>query len=106
MMSDQEKPYEIWVRDNFHYMDASEQYSHGAWGTQEEAEAECRRMVEADLRHLYAPGMSSKELYEQYMSFGEDPNVVGGTQAEPRFSAWNYAKARCEVICTDQRSEA
>ena len=105
-MSDQEKLYKIWVADNFHYMDSSEQYSHGEYWTQDEAEAECRRMVEADLRHLYTLGMSSKELYERYMSFGEDPHVIGGTQAEPRFSAWNYAKARCEVICADQRSEA
>jgi hypothetical protein len=43
--------------------------------------------------------MSSAELFDQYVSFGEDPFIRGGA---PNFSAWDYARQRCKALCGDQ----
>jgi hypothetical protein len=45
--------------------------------------------------------MTAEALYDRYMSFGDDPSivVVEGADASAKFSAWRYAKERCEAIC-------
>ena len=104
MINDQEKEYQVWVDDNFHYMDPSERTLRGSYGTLEEAEAECRRMVEDNLRHLHEPTMTAEALYSQYVSFGEDPFVVGGTTLKSTFSAWKYAEALSKAVCADREA--
>ncbi len=32
-----------------------------------------------------------------YTSFGEDPFIIG--PGDYRFSAWDYAKERCSILC-------
>ncbi|MBR0851874.1 hypothetical protein JQ543_29335 [Bradyrhizobium diazoefficiens] len=94
-----EKPYVVFVDDNFHFMDEDERYKHGEYATLEEAEAQCRMIVDDFLESQYKPGMSAAALFEQYMAFGEDPFIRGpGT----RFSASDYARTRCDELCSCQ----
>jgi hypothetical protein len=84
--------YRVMLDDNFHYMDDSERYALGEFKTLETAIAACRKFVDRDLDHLFKPGMTAKELYSDYTSFGEDPFVVV-PPGEPAstFSTWGYS---------------
>lgn len=99
--------YTVLVDDNFHHGDADERYGAGEFVNYEEAVAACRARVEADLLHAYAPGMTADDLYKTYTAFGEDPFIpqlppVG----MPSFSAWDYARERCQVICSVEQDDS
>lgn len=90
--------YEVYVDDNFHFMDEDERYKLGDFNSCEEAVAACKKIVDEFLELGYKPGMSARELFVGYRDFGEDPFI----QSEDpicRFSAWDYARIRCEEIC-------
>lgn len=108
----------VLVNDNSHYLDESERYKLGDFSDYEQALAACMRLVDAFLDAHCRPGMSTKQLFELYTSFGEDPFVVpaGASavrkttagQPEPTasttgdasaFSAWDYARRRCQELC-------
>lgn len=91
-----EKPYTVLVDDNFHYMDESERYKYGTYATLEEAVQVCQAIVDVCLQRAYEPGMSPTVLYEGYVAAGEDPFIDG---PGANFSAWSYAKLRCEALC-------
>jgi hypothetical protein len=58
--------------------------------------------VDRFLRCEYVPGMAARALYFRYMMFGEDPFVVdraGSPDHACGFSAWDYAKVRCQELC-------
>jgi hypothetical protein len=94
-----EKPYAVFVDDNFHYMNEDERYKDGDYATLEEAISKCRRIVDDFLEREYKPGMRFAELYDRYCSFGEDPFIRGpGCD----FSAWDYARQRCDDLCRNQ----
>ena len=65
--------------------------------------AVCRGLVDKSLKEEYRSGISAKSLYDRYTSFGDDPSIVvlDGTDDRAIFSAWNYAKKRCTVICAE-----
>jgi hypothetical protein len=90
--------YTVFVDDNFHYMDKDERYAHGEFETLEAAVDAAKKIVDDDLLHHYEPGMTPNDLYGRYKMFGEDPWVSGAMEIP--FSAWDYAKARCEIICS------
>ncbi len=92
------KKYQVYVDDNFHFMDESERYKLGEFQSYEEAVAACKKMVDRFLEGEYRNGMSFKELHELFMMFGEDPFIVPSDE-ESRFSAWEYAKKRCAELC-------
>ena len=92
--------FEVFVDDNFHYQDESERYKHGEYETWEAAVAACKRIVDGDLLHFHKPGESAAELYYSYTSFGEDPFIRPQPPGE-RFSAWDYARQRCDEICAN-----
>ena len=96
--------FEVFVDDNFHYQDESERYKQGEYDTWEAAVAGCKRLVDGELLHLYAPGDSALELYSSYTSFGEDPFIRPCPRGE-RFSAWEYARRRCDEICATGAGE-
>jgi len=98
--SESKPPFEVFVDDNFHYQDESERYKHGEYQTWEEAVATCKQIVDAELLPLYKPGKSAAELYYSYTSFGEDPFIRPAPHGE-RFSAWEYARQRCDEIVTN-----
>lgn len=87
--------YKVIVADNYHYMDESESYTADTYATLEEAIAKCKEIVDEYLYSAYQQNMTSEELYGSYKSFGEDPYI----NAESTFSAWKYAKQKCDEIC-------
>lgn len=95
---DQPVRFTVWVDDNFAYMDETERYALGSFDTLEQAVRHCQARVDGFLVSHYQPGMSAAELYAAYTSFGEDPFILPRTGAQP-FSAWQYAKQRCETLC-------
>ena len=90
--------FQVLIDDNFHYQDEEAREKGPSYATLDEAVAECRRIVEESLTLLHKEGMSADALYSAYTSFGEDPFVVPTGDAA-RFSAWDYARARCTAIC-------
>jgi hypothetical protein len=93
--------YTVLVDDNFHYMDKDERYSLGAFESIDAAITACKQIVDEYLRTALKPGMTAAELLASYVFFGEDP-YIDGTDANTRFSAWNYAKLRCEELLPER----
>lgn len=98
-----EKPYAVFVDDNFPVMNEGERYRSGDYATLAEAVAECKSIVDDFLNRRHRPGMSSNELFGQYTFFGEDPFIRG--PADAGFSAWDYARQRCNELCRSQRDD-
>jgi hypothetical protein len=101
-MDDRELKYEVYVDDNYHYMDESERYSGGVFDSWEAAEAKCRLIVDEFLVANYKEGMAADELLRQYKSYGEDPWILPPGD-DRRFSAWDYAAERCQDICREKK---
>lgn len=93
--------YTVFVDDNFHYMDESERYVLGEFPTLEAAIAASQAIVSEYLLAAFKPGMAAEALFASYKSFGEDPYIVATSSPKPEvlFSAWDYAKQRCEELC-------
>jgi hypothetical protein len=107
--------YEVWVDDNFDFMDDSGRVLLGRYRTYEEAEAAAKAIVDRFLEENLRNTKSAEDLYDSYTSFGDDPFIkgpdavvwetnpeTGGLSPRPRFSAWNYARQRCEEIFTNR----
>lgn len=90
--------FELIVRDNFRYQDETEHCTYGTFATWQEAVAVARAIVDSFLADEYRPGMTADSLYEQYVTFGEDP-FISPQPPDTDFSAWDYAKGRCDEIC-------
>ncbi|MGA2635173.1 MAG: hypothetical protein ABSF16_13140 [Terracidiphilus sp.] len=90
--------YSVYVDDNYHYMDESERYKKGDYATLDEAIAACKQIVDGFLKDEVEPDGTAAERYAQYTGFGPDPFIVtyDPDAGSPPFSAWNYAKERCE----------
>ena len=97
-------PYVVMVDDNFHYMDEDERYKHGEFADADVAIEHCRQIVDEFLASAYKEGMSSKDLWDSYVSFGEDPFILSVDVPGVRFSAWDYAKGRCRLLCAAQNT--
>lgn len=91
--------YTVMVDENGHYRDERERYEHGTFGSYAEALAACRRIVDDFLTAQHRPGMPAADLYGLYTTFGEDPYIVPD-QPGAGFSAWAYARRRCDELCT------
>ena len=92
-------PFTVRIRENSHYMDESEAYDHGRFSTYAEAEAACRKIVDDYLAGAKKPGMSAGDLFRSYTMFGEDPAVDAAGPDGRHFSAWDYARVRCDALC-------
>ena len=92
-----QKAYTVFVDDNFHYRDEDQRYELGTFPTLGEAVGAAKQIVDDYLKSTYEPGMTAASLYNSYVSFGDDPFIV--PSGEISFSAWDYAKQRCEEIC-------
>ena len=92
--------YRVMVDDNFHYHE-DDRREHGTYETLEQAIAACHGIIDKSLAEEYHAGMTAEALYDRYMSFGDDPFivVVEGPAESAKFSAWRYAKERCQAIC-------
>jgi hypothetical protein len=93
-------PYTLLVDDNFHYMDVSHRTSAGEYDDYQRAVDTCKGIVDQFLVAHHEPGMNPDELWAAYKSFGQDPFVRPDPPPPTQpFSAWTYARQRCEEIC-------
>ena len=94
------------IDDNFHHMSEEHRLNFGTSFTPEEAVAACREIVDDWLASHNKPGMTSEQLYDLYVFFGEDPFVVPTDWATALdkalwdFHAWDYAKERAKLLRT------
>jgi hypothetical protein len=88
--------YTVYIDDNFQYMDEDARIKYGTYESLEEASQVCRAIVDACLTRSHERGMSARQLYEGYVAAGDDPFIVGPGAS---FSAWTYARQRCEALC-------
>jgi hypothetical protein len=96
--ADRKHSYTVMVDDNFHYMDESERYRLAEFGSCAEAIAACRNLIDDYLISAYKSGMEAEQLWASYVTFGEDPFIMT-TDEQCKFSAWDYARQRCEALC-------
>jgi hypothetical protein len=94
----QVRAYEVFVDDNFAYMDEEGRSLAGRFYDYESALAAAKRIVDRSLAGNYEPGMSAEELEGRYRSFGEDAFVIPTPEDRPHFSAWSYARERAGEI--------
>ena len=90
--------YEVFVDDNFHYMDEDERYSSGVFQTYSEALRHAKQVVDKSLRDLLETGKSADDLMASYVLFGQDPWIRPTPQGTERFSARAYAPQRAHEI--------
>lgn len=89
--------FQLKIYDNFHYMDEDETYVTGNFDTYDDALAAAKKIVDDFLYKELLAGRPLAELYETYVSYGEDPDILGDTpEGIERFSAWTYARQRCQ----------
>jgi hypothetical protein len=62
----------------------------------------CPDIVDDFLEGERKPGISPKELYDQYCMFGEDPFIRGPGAG---FSAWGYARQRRDELCQNRNDK-
>ncbi len=93
--------YTVFVDDNFHYRDEGERYELGKFEQWDAAVAACKNIIDEFIRQNYKAGMKAEDLYKNYLIFGEDPFIIQNNPESPTgsFSAWDYAKQRCQEIC-------
>lgn len=89
--------YTVFVDDNFHHGDEDERYELGEFNDYESAVTASKKLIDDYLLEVYEKGVKDEdELYQKYITYGEDPFVVPD---EANFSGWSYAKQRCFEIC-------
>jgi hypothetical protein len=88
------KIYTVYVDDNFHHGDENERIKLGDFDTREKALAACIEVVERYFEIIDKGKYSYDELWQGYMTYGEDPFISNDDEG-CHFSAWDYAKKRC-----------
>ena len=91
--------FEVFVDDNFHYMDEDYRYKAGEFLNYDEALTEAKRIVDEELAYRVKPGMTAEELYDRYITFGEDPFIMPANKKDS-FSAWDYAQTQSYKVCS------
>jgi hypothetical protein len=93
--------YKVLVDSHAQYQSESARYELGPFGDYQTAVEAARKIVDDYLLSAYRPGMTAEALFTSYSLFGEDPFIVPD-DADPPFSAWTYAKARCQHLCAKE----
>lgn len=94
------KKFHLRVYDNSHYMDESEAYNHGQYGTYEDALMAAKAIVDEFFEHNWESGVTPESLIGQYCLYGEDPIILPSEPGElERFSARTYAAKSAVAIC-------
>ena len=91
--------FEVFVDDNFHYMDEDYRYKTGEFLNFDEALTEAKRIVDEELACRVKPGMTAEEIYDRYIAFGTDPFIMPANKKDS-FSAWNYAQTQSYKVCS------
>jgi hypothetical protein len=92
--------FQVFISDNFHYMDEGESYLQDSYPTCEAAIQACKKIVDDFLRSTYKPGMTGTELWELYTAFGDDAFIMSPPGTRCPFSAWDYARDQCTRLST------
>ena len=101
------KRYEVVIADNFHYMDRDEYVQYGRFETGEAAVTAAKAIVDGWLQDALLQGTEVSELYKSYVGFGDDPFIVALNGAPAvEFSAWDYARRRCDELKLSFHAEA
>lgn len=90
--------YVVLVDDNFHYTDETERHELGRFSDLDAAEAACKALVDQFLVTHLSLKSTARELYDYYVAFGDDPFIVSSDRSRIEFSAWTYARQRCEEL--------
>lgn len=96
------RTFEVFVDDNFHYMDEDERYSAGVFRTYDTALKRAKRIVDKSLSELWEPGMDTGDLMARYVMFGEDPWISPTPTATERFSARDYARVQARAVVSHE----
>ena len=90
--------YELYVDDNYYYMDEDERYKAGDFDSLDDAITAAKKIVDDFLLSVYRkrPGISPEELYTEYKRSGEDPWIHPNYSS---YNSWDYAEYRCNEIC-------
>jgi hypothetical protein len=95
---EQSHTYKVLVDDNYHYMDPDARYTVGDFNGCDAALTACKKIVNDYLLSTYTPGIAAEALWQNYATFGPDP-FIANNDHQCRFSAWDYARKRCEEMC-------
>jgi hypothetical protein len=90
-------PYLIYVYDNYDHGESG--YRAREFDDATDALTYCHKMVDDYLTSAFKPGTTAQDLWDRYTGFGDDPRIDSVGVPGVSFSAWDYAKARCEAIC-------
>jgi hypothetical protein len=90
------KRYIVCVDDNYHSGDENERYKLGEFDSREEALAACKAKVEEYFERIEKGKYGFQELWDGYKMYGEDPFITNDDDNETHFSAWEYARLRCQ----------
>ncbi len=96
--------YLVMVDENEHFMDEDSRWTLGRFESLEDAEAACRRLVDASLSEHFQAGMSATALFNSYMNYGDDPFIIPEQGPRPAFSARGYAQERAAAMCEASQS--
>lgn len=83
------RKYQVYIDDNYNYMDESARVSAGSYASLEEALVKCKKITVESLEHFYEEGISPENLSAQWALFGEDPFIRGVDERVP-FSARKF----------------
>ena len=71
---EENKPrYQVWIDDNFHFMDEDERIFHGEFSTPTQAIVACQKIVDANIESVTESITDPDKAYESYVRFGYDP---------------------------------
>ena len=95
--------YVVMVDDNFHFMDKGSRYRVGDFADAGAVIDHCRRIVDEYLASALQPGTAAGELYESYVTFGEDPYICCVDVPAVTFRAWEYVRSQSDKIYAAHR---
>ena len=95
--------YVVFVDDTFHRMNESHRYKLGEYDSCNKVMNECMKIVDEFIDKAYDEKISYQDLYRGYTMYGEDPFILSEEQTY-EFSAWSYAKKRCQALINQMES--
>ena len=95
--------YELYVDENYDYMDEDERYKAGEFDNLDDAVEAAKKIVDDFLLSALnkRPYISAEELYSIYTRSGEDPWIHPNYS---NYNSWDYAKVRCRKLCGSPRT--
>jgi hypothetical protein len=96
--------YQVFVDDNYHYMDESDRMLAGTYNSLDEAIEKCKEITLSSLAEFYEAGISPEKLSAQWSMFGQDPFIRGHDGPVP-FSARKFITTElCESIIKSRQT--